>query len=189
MSLRSTTRAWGWILRTFHWGMLLILAVTIPLGLYMTDLPLGPYKVRMYALHKSIGLSLLGLVLLRALWRASESRPMEPPMPKWQSRVASATAFSLYALLFAIPLSGWLFNSAAGFPLSWFGITNLPPLTATNPSLKIVARATHEFLAWTLMLLVALHAAAALKHHFVDRDRTLSQMLPWLKNPESEPKK
>lgn len=184
MVLRSTTRAWGFVVKTFHWGMLLILAVTIPLGLYMTGLPLGPHKVRLYALHKSIGITLLGLVILRALWRLSEKRPEEPAMPRWQSRAATASALGLYLLLIVIPLTGWLFNSAAGFPLSWFGLTNLPALVSASAPVKALAREAHETLAWALLALVALHAAAALKHHFVDRDRTLAQMLPWIKNPE-----
>jgi cytochrome b561 len=184
MQFRSTVDGWGAILRTFHWVMVLLIAVMVPLGLYMTGLPLGVGKVRVYALHKSIGLVVLGLALLRLLWRASETRPTLSPMPDWQARAAKAVSIALYALLFAVPLSGWLFNSAAGFPLSWFGLVNLPGLTAANPTLKPIARELHATFVWVLLAVVTLHAAGAFKHHFVDRDRTLSLMLPWLKSPE-----
>jgi cytochrome b561 len=183
MALRSTALAWGGLTRLLHWGMLALFATTMPLGWSMTDLPPGAHKVRLYALHKSIGLTLLALAVLRLAWRAAERRPELPPMPRWQTRAAGATHAVLYALMFAIPLSGWLFNSAAGFPLRWFGLVNLPSLSAPNPALKSLAHGIHETAVWALLALVALHLAAALKHHFVDRDRTLALMVPGVKAP------
>jgi cytochrome b561 len=178
MQLRSTATAWGAVLRLFHWGMLLIYIGIIPVGFYMTGLPLGPWKLKVYALHKSIGLTLLGLAALRLLWRALERRPALPPMPAWQARVAAATKVLLYALMFVIPLSGWLYNSAAGFPLQWFHLVNLPALTASDPVLKVAAKEVHETAVIVLITLVVAHAAAALKHHFINRDGTLAAMLP-----------
>jgi len=177
MALRATAAAWGAITRAFHWGMLVLLATIVPIGYYMTDLPLGARKLQIYALHKSIGLTLLGLAVLRLLWRITERRPAPAPMPAWQQRMASATHVLLYALLILIPLSGWLYNSAAGFPLQWFRLVNLPALTATNPTLKAAAKEFHESAVAVLLTLVALHALAALKHHFIDRDHTLRSML------------
>ena len=185
MTVRSTNAVWGGVARAFHWGMLLLFAAIIPLGLYMTTLPPNVQKLRLYALHKSIGLSLLGLAALRLAWRSTDRRPAVPPMPAWQSRAATAAHVALYLLMFAVPLTGWLFNSAAGFPLRWFNFVNLPALVASNPSLKPIAREMHEVGVWILVILVAAHAAAALKHHFIDRDRTLTLMLPWLRSPES----
>lgn len=147
----------------------------------MTELPTGLRKVRIYSLHKSIGLTLLALVVVRLLWRLRERRPELPPMAAWQRRVAGAVHLGLYALMFLIPLSGWLYNSLAGFPLQWFHLFNLPSLHASNPTLKPIGRDLHETLAWVLVALVAGHAAAALKHHFFDRDWTLHLMLPWLR--------
>jgi len=185
MTVRSTPAGWGSLARLFHWGMLLLFVVIIPIGLYMTELPLGMKKLKLYALHKSIGLSLLGLAALRLAWRSSERRPALPAMPPWQHRAASATHVLLYVLMFLVPITGWLFNSAAGFPLQWFGTINLPALTAQNPGLKAVARAMHETGVWLLVVLVVLHAAAALKHHFIDRDRTLSLMAPGIDAPRN----
>ena len=167
-------------MRLFHWGMLLLFIGMISIGLYMTDLPLGPRKLKVYALHKSIGLTLLGLAALRVLWRLGERRPALPPMPVWQARTAAATHVLLYALMFVIPLSGWLYNSAAGFPLQWFHLFNLPALTAANPGLKSLAKEIHEAGVVTLIAIVLLHAAAAFKHHLIDRDGTLRSMLPWI---------
>jgi len=185
MRLRSTAMAWGGVMCVLHWGMLAVLASTIPLGWYMTDLPPTVHKVRLYALHKSIGLTLLALAILRVCWRAAERRPVLPPMPQWQARAAGVTHVALYALMFAIPLSGWLYNSAAGFPLRWFGLLRVPALATSNPTLKSLAHGIHESAVWIFLALLALHLAAALKHHFIDRDRTLVLMLPGLKVPGS----
>ena len=181
MNIRSTTERWGSISRLLHWGMALAIAGQVALGWYMTDLPRGLPKLKFYALHKSVGLTLLALALLRLGWRLVEQRPVLPPMPAWQLRSATLTHVLLYALLFAIPLSGWLFNSAAGFPLQWFGLVNLPALTGSSTGLKETARAIHENAVTVLLVVLALHAAAAIKHHFLDRDRTLASMTPGLR--------
>jgi cytochrome b561 len=166
--------------------MALLLLAMVAFGLYMTGLPLGVRKLKLYALHKSFGILVLGLAVLRVLWRLRVTRPPAVPMPAWQSWAAGAAALALYALMFLIPLSGWLFNSAAGFPLRWFGLVNLPHLVAANATLKPLARDLHEALAWTLVVLVALHAAAAVKHHLVDRDHTLYAMLPAVGRPDAK---
>jgi cytochrome b561 len=157
--------------------MLVLFIGIVSVGFYMTDLPLGPRKLKIYALHKSIGLTLLGLAALRLMWRLGERRPQLPPMPAWQRRAAAATHVLLYALMFVIPLSGWLFNSAAGFPLQWFHLVNLPALASADPGLKAIAKDIHVTGVILLITIAALHAAAALKHHFVDRDQTLTAML------------
>jgi cytochrome b561 len=178
MPARSTATSWGAVTRFFHWGMLLLIICSVSIGLYMTGLPLGPNKLKIYALHKSFGLTLLGLAALRLLWRLGERRPALPSMPAWQQRAATATHVLLYVLLFVIPVTGWLYNSAAGFPLQWFHLVNLPALTAANPGLKALARVAHVTGVVALISIVVVHAAAALKHHFVDRDGTLRAMLP-----------
>ncbi len=183
MGLRSTSFAWGAVARLLHWTMLALFLAIFPLGLYMADLPLGVHKLRLYALHKSIGLTLLALALLRFAWRLLDRRPELPPMPAWQLGVARLTHILLYVLMFAVPVSGWMFNSAAGFPLQWFGLVNLPAIAHSSPSLKQLAHTLHEAGAWLLVALAVLHAAGALTHHFVSRDRTLTLMVPWLRAP------
>ena len=178
MALRSTLKAWGPVARAFHWGMVPLFVGIVAVGFYMTDLPLGAAKLKIYGLHKSVGLTLLALAGLRLAWRLGERRPALPPMPVWQQRAAAGAHLLLYALMFAVPLSGWIYNSAAHFPLQWFRLVNLPAIVAPDPVLKVAAKEAHEVGAWLLIAVVVLHAAAALKHHFVDKDATLRLMLP-----------
>ena len=107
-------------------------------------------------------------------------------MPRWQTWAANGTHGFLYALLLAMPLSGWLYNSAAGFPLKWFGLFSLPRLSNFNPATKHFALETHQTLFYVLAGLLVVHAAAALKHHYLDRDATLKRMLPWMGEPGRE---
>jgi cytochrome b561 len=167
-----------------------LILVMAYLGLTMTELPNGPDKIRTYALHKSVGLTILALVTLRVAWRLYAGTPKPVPgTPHWQERVASLTHVALYVLLFAMPLSGWVVNSSAGFPLQWFGLFNLPAIAGKDHDLHELAEEVHEALFWTLVALVFAHAAAAFYHHLFQRDATLARMLPrgWLRvNDHSE---
>jgi len=184
MSLYSTSTRWGTPARLFHWVMAAGIVFMVGFGLWMTGLPPSMRKLNVYALHKSVGITLLGLIVLRLLWRALDRRPQAVPgQPPWQTVAAKITHAATYALLFVVPLSGWLYNSASGFPLRWFKLVNLPRLSESDPALKATAHAVHEYGVWALVVLVALHAGAALKHHFVDRDPTLSAMVPFLNAP------
>jgi len=181
MTLRSTPDSWGIVAKTLHWGMLLLFAGVILIGYYMTDLPLGMAKMKLYALHKSVGVLLLGLVSLRIIWRIVDRRPAAEPMPIWQRRAAVVVVLILYAFMLGMPLSGWLYNSAAGFPLRWFNAVNLPSLMAPNPGLKGAIKEWHETGAVIFLCVIGAHVLGSLKHHIIDRDRTLVRMLPWRK--------
>lgn len=179
MSIRNSERRWGLVSQLLHWGMLGLLVAIAWRGVTMVDMEPGPAMIEAYALHKSLGLMLLALVAIRLAWRLFGRRPeVLGAIPAWQARVASATHFALYALMFAIPLSGWLFNSASGYPLQWFKLFNLPAIAGRSVELAEVARRAHVAGFWLLVLLVAVHAAAALWHHFIRRDDTLRRMLP-----------
>ena len=151
-------------------------------------------KSELYSLHKTFGLTVLGLTVLRLLWRLFAGAPAPVPgTPRWQSAIASAAHGALYLILLAMPLSGWLFHSASGFPprnLSWFGLFKLPSLSDRDPALRDFALAAHEWLFIALAVIVTAHALAALKHHYLDRDRTLARMLPLAKpapKPQDDP--
>jgi cytochrome b561 len=177
MSLRSNDRQWGSVARFFHW----VIALAI-LGNGIFGLLLGPpsiKKLNIFALHKSIGLTVLTLALLRLAWRMFDRRPSEEPAPRWQQLSARTVHTLLYMLIFAIPLSGWFFNSAKGFPLQWFKLFNLPALTGKNEDLASIAIAVHEYLFWFLLLMLVAHVGAALKHHMFDNDNVLRRMLPF----------
>ena len=184
MGLRNPVDRWGAISQGMHWLIVALLLVMAWLGLTMTDLPNTAYKARLYGLHKSLGLTILALAMLRLAWRLYAGAPRElDGIPRWQRRIAAATHAGLYVLLFAIPLSGWVINSASGFPLRWFGLFRVPALTARDKALDALATEWHEVLFWTLVALAAVHAAAALYHHLFQHDVTLARMLPrgWLR--------
>ena len=181
---------WGPVSQLLHWTIVVLILVMAYLGLTMTDLPNGPHKVHTYALHKSIGLTILALVALRVLWRLYAGAPAPVTgTPRWQERIASATHLALYVLLFAIPLSGWWVNSTAGFPLQWFGLFHVPKLAQRDAQLHDIATGTHELLFWVLIALVLAHAAAAFYHHLFQHDATLARMLPrgWLRVAQRAP--
>lgn len=184
---KNTTERWGPVSQFLHWLIVLLVLSMGTLGLVMTEMRNSPDKIQLYLLHKSIGLTLLALVALRLLWRlfAGAPRPV-PGIPRWQERVASLTHGALYVLLFAMPLSGWLFNSFAGFPLRWFDLFNLPAIAARNHDLRELAGDVHEWLFWTLIAVAVVHAAAAVYHHVFQQDATLARMLPrgWLRASE-----
>jgi cytochrome b561 len=186
--MKNPDDRWGVVSQSLHWLVVVLILVMAYLGLTMTDLPNTPYKIRVYALHKSIGLSILALVALRLLWRWYAGAPRELPGPGWQRRAAALTHAGLYLLLFAVPVSGWVMNSAAGFPLPWFGLVHLPPLVGHDEALHELSEDWHEWLFWALVGLSLAHAAAAFWHHLFQRDATLARMLPrrWLRVPASE---
>ena len=184
MPVKNTREEWGSVSKLLHWLVVVLVLVMATIGLTMGDLPNGPDKIRVYALHKSIGLTILALVVLRLAWRLYAGAPAPVAgTPAWQERAASLTHWALYALLLAMPLSGWLLNSASGFPLQWFGLVNLPAIAGRDHDLHELAESVHEWLFWTLVALVVAHAAAAFHHHLFQRDATLARMLPrgWLR--------
>lgn len=179
---------WGPVSQLLHWAIVVLVLAMAVLGLTMTDMASGPDKIRVYALHKSIGLTILGLVVVRLAWRLVAGAPHPVPgTPGWQARAAAVTHGVLYLLLFAMPLSGWVLNSASGFPLRWFGLFNLPAIAPRGRDLHELAESAHELMFWVLALLVLAHAAAAVWHHLFLRDATLARMLPrgWLRVPET----
>jgi cytochrome b561 len=184
MMFKNTVDRWGGISQLLHWTVVVLILAMAYLGLTMGDLPNGPDKIKTYALHKSIGITILGLVALRLLWRAYAGTPGPVPnTPGWQERIASLTHWAIYALLFSMPLSGWVLNSSAGFPLQWFGLVNLPHIVDKDHDLHELAEQAHEIMFWLLVLLVVAHASAAFYHHLFQRDATLARMLPkgWLR--------
>lgn len=179
MSLRSSERQWGSVAKFFHWIIALAILGNGTFGLLM-DLAASPMqKINWLALHKSIGLTVLALALLRILWRWSERRPAEVPAPRWQQWSARAVHAVLYVMIVAMPLSGWWFNSISGKPLQWFKLFNLPALGEKSAELRPFAHGVHEYLFWFLVLLLVVHVGAALKHHVFDSDNVLRRMLPF----------
>lgn len=182
--LKSHDLRWGGLAKAFHWTIMLLILAQAVIGLTMVNLPRRPSVFAVYDLHKSIGLTILALAILRLAWRAVDRRPADVPgMPSWQRRSAHATHVLLYVLIFAVPLSGWLFDSATGLrPLHWWGVVPIPSLTGgPDRGLADFTRALHHWMFWTMAVIVLGHVAAACKHHFIDNDDTLRRMLPFVR--------
>jgi cytochrome b561/polyisoprenoid-binding protein YceI len=180
MPIRNTRERWGSLSQLFHWLIVVLILVQAALGLTGMLLPLGMEKLAVLARHKSIGMTILGLAALRLLWRWVNPTPPLPsnlrPLERW---LAHFTHVSLYVLLFAMPLTGWIMSSARGFPVSWFNLFQLPDLVPKSRTLYDAMVTTHAALAIALAAVVALHVAGAIKHHFVLKDDTLRRMLPF----------
>lgn len=161
-----------------HWVTAALIVANLLLGLSMVALPISPRKLHWYLFHKSIGVTIFLATSLRLAWRAMRAHPAPVPMPAWQQRAAVVSHTLLYVLLFVVPLSGWLYSSAAGVQVVYLGLLPLPDLVARNRALADALRTLHLSLNALLFGLVALHVAAAVKHHFVDRDAALARMLP-----------
>lgn len=179
MALKSTETHWGSMAKTLHWVMALAILGNGIFGLLMVEMPRGMDKLNAFALHKSIGLTVLALFLLRLSWRWFDPKPRDEPMPKWQRVAAHLTHGVLYLFMLALPLSGWIMNSLHGFPLQFFKLFNLPALAEKNEELSELAESVHEYLFWALLLVVIGHVGAALVHHLFERDNTLLRMLPF----------
>lgn len=164
----------------FHWLIAVLIIGAFSMGLVMTDIPgITPTKLKYYSWHKWAGVTILLLATLRLLWRLTHPAPPYPAsMPAWQRTAANTLHGFLYVLLFAIPLSGYLYTLSAGIPVVWFGLFKLPVLIDANPALKPVLKGVHFWLNMALAGSVAVHIGAALKHQLLDRDGVLKRMLP-----------
>lgn len=171
----------------FHWLIAILIIAAFGLGLYMTDLRISPTKLKLYSWHKWLGVTILGLVALRLIVKLFKGTPVYPnSMKNWEKQVAKLTHLALYFLMFAVPISGYFYTYAAGFPINYFGLIELPALIAPNPEIKNTLKELHEILANSMLILVLLHFAAALKHYFIDKDGILQRMLPFLPTPQNK---
>jgi cytochrome b561 len=166
-----------------HWIVAALILFNLAFGLYIVEvLPLSPQKLKLFSYHKWIGVTVFLLAAARVLWRVFHPAPALPAaMKPWEIRAAHASHALLYVLFFAAPLSGWLFSSAAGFQTVYLGVLPIPDLLGKNRELADVLKVMHHWINYALAALVVLHAAAALKHHLIDRDDVLGRMLPFLR--------
>lgn len=186
MPLANTPHRWGWIAMALHWVLAVLVLGLTGFGLWMTGLEDGLEKFRLYQLHKSLGVVVFVLVLTRLGWRlANPTPPLPGHLRPWERAAARFTHAGLYVLLLAQPLVGWVMSSASplGIPTEVFGVLPLPDPVAPNEALYDVLAWVHFGVAMTILALVALHVAAALKHHFVLKDDVLKRMLPFTRVP------
>lgn len=169
---------------SLHWLLALMIAGSFGVGLYMADLPISPWRVRLMNWHKWAGVTILLLSALRLAWRL---RHAPPPLPdaalrtiaRWQRQLHQCTLGLLYLLFFTVPLAGWAYSSAMGLPVVWLGMLPLPDLVAPDETLaKTVLLPLHRAGAYLLAVLALLHVAGVLKHRWVDRVDLLARMWP-----------
>jgi cytochrome b561 len=178
MAMDKTGGRYGGAAIALHWLTAVLVVANLMLGLSMVPLPIIPRKLQWYAWHKWIGITVFLLTCVRLGWRWVQPAPPPVAMPEWQRRAAEVTQVLMYALLLVIPISGWLYSSATGVQVVYLGLVPLPNLVPNDKALASVLKGAHVALNFTLFTLVFVHTAAALKHHFVDRDPALMRMLP-----------
>jgi len=187
MSLKNTAEHWGSVSKVLHWLIALLIVLLGIVGLFMGELPKTPKYFWVYTAHKSVGVLVLALVIVRLAWRLYAGAPKPvPSTPHWQECLASLTHWALYGLMLAVPLAGWFFDSASGLrPFRFFGWLNMPRLIEQSEQASQLSHAIHVWGFWLLLLLVLGHVGAALYHHLFQNDATLARILPrgWFKHP------
>jgi cytochrome b561 len=179
MQLRNDEQRYGAFAQSLHWLIAGLVVALVALGWIMEDLPLGPDKIKVFNLHKSIGVTVLALMLLRLAWRlVSPPPPLPSSMGGLERLAAKLSHWALYLLLFTQPIIGLLHSGAANFPVVVFGFFSLPALGSPDEALKRQLEGLHGLVAWAILALVALHVAAALRHHLLLKDGVLRRMLP-----------
>jgi cytochrome b561 len=179
--IENTEERYGAIAILLHWSVALLVIGLGALGLYMVALPdvgFNTKKVTLVLLHKEFGVLAFILLAARLSWRVTQILPrLVVNLPDWQKVAARFVHLSFYALLFTLPVTGFLMSSAAGIPVSFFGFFMLPDLVHRDSGLFARYVAIHQWLGYVLIFLIAVHAGAALGHHFVSKDGTLRKML------------
>ncbi len=178
---RPTHGHWGIVAKLIHWLMAIMIIGMLSVGWIMEGMEFSDLKFELYQMHKSFGLTVMALALLRLVWRVPGPIPALPTaMPQWQRTASGASHVLLYALMFAMPFSGWLMVSASelGVQTSYFGLFDVPHLLEPNEDVETALKWVHGALAIGLVALLGVHLCAALKHHFVDQDAVLRRMLP-----------
>ena len=162
-----------------HWAVAACVLTTIPVAIAMVRVGEGPLQDTLFNFHKSLGVLILLLMILRLINRLVVGAPApDPTIARWQRAASSAVHGLLYVLLFAMPIVGYVAHSAYGANIPFFGLFELPPIIAKNEPLSEKLFALHTYAGWLVAILVAMHIGAALQHHFIHRDNVLRRMLP-----------
>ncbi|MGE3319510.1 MAG: cytochrome b [Candidatus Berkiella sp.] len=179
MQIKNTINRFGTVAILLHWVIAIIIIGLLGLGLYMVPLPMNLWKLKLYGWHKEFGILVLALAVIRVAWRLSNITPKLPEhLALWQKLAAQSVHFAFYLFMFAMPISGWMISSAAGLPVSFFGLFVLPDLVSSNEGMRLLLSEIHKWLGYGLILTIFAHVGAALQHHFIYKDDTLRRMLP-----------
>lgn len=201
MALRNTAQGWGWLARLLHWVMGLAIIGLLAVGVFMVkglgdDSDALILRLELTQTHKSIGFTVFILAVLRLLWRALNPSPKLPNgMGPWERRLAHGGHLAIYLAMFALPLSGWLMATSSPLndddayirvPNMVFGLFDMPdPFPKGSDAISNFWGEVHAYAAVILAVLLFFHVAAALKHHFVNRDTVLRRMV-WGEEPAKD---
>lgn len=176
--MKKTITAYSSGSKAFHWTISVLVILMLSFGFFLDDLP-KEYKPVVYMIHKSTGLTVFVLMILRFVWLQISGKPTLPAsVPRWQKQAAHFLHYALYIAVISMAMFGWIMSVAAGKIPSYFGLMSLPlPIEPNKPLAKLMLEC-HKITAWVLIILIVLHVLAALKHHFVDKDNVLKSMLP-----------
>jgi cytochrome b561 len=164
---------------SLHWAMTGLILAGLFMGWTMTDMAISPQRLRIFNYHKWVGVTVLVLALVRVIWRLTHRPPALPAMPSWQRRLAKFGHGLLYVLMLAVPVAGWIYSNASGYPVVYLGVVPLPDLVERNKELADAWVQVHGNLAMILAVLIGLHVLAALQHQFIVKDGTLGRMWMW----------
>lgn len=177
MGLRNTAATFGWLTRGLHWLTAALVLAAVPLGLWIARMEPSLAALRYYGWHKTLGITVLALIVLRLCWHRVSPPPAPLPSgPPWQDRLARAVHAGLYIALVAMPLSGWIASSATGIDTVVFGRWTLPSIAPVSERWETAGFAVHGILAWGVVALVALHVAGAIRRG-LKSDGTMRRMI------------
>ncbi len=166
------------VIIVLHWTMAGLILATIPIGWRMGDLEPGPLQDTLYHTHRSIGVTVLALAILRIVSRRTLGvPPPHPALAPWQRTLSVAVHHLLYVLFFVVPILGWAGTSAFGAPIIVWGLFELPPILPVDRPLSEILLGAHGLFSQTLAGLVILHVAGALYHALLRRDGVMQRML------------
>lgn len=179
LTMRNTTETFGTVAKAFHWVMALAITGLLAVGLIMVDMAPSPDKFKLYALHKSTGLVMLCLVILRLTWRLSHVVPGAPDsLPPLHRHLMKLSPVALYFLMILMPISGFIMSDAGGHPITFYDLYTLPTFFSKNPDLSQAAQLVHKYTGFTFIGVLIAHTSAALYHHFILKNTILQRMLP-----------
>jgi cytochrome b561 len=179
MTFRNTNQSWGSLTKALHWLIVILIINQWVIAERAEELK-GLAKLQALGWHKSFGMTILMLAIVRLVWRWMNPVPdLTAETKPWERVLARVSHFLLYALIFAMPLTGWMMSSARNFPVSWFKQFQFPDLVAPSDQTFQLMNDLHHLLFSVLVTVALLHVAGALKHHFIDRNDVLKRMLPF----------
>ena len=183
MAVYNSAKEWGSVSKALHWSLFVLVLAQIAMGILIYSLDNDVQEdfnllLAIWPYHEGIGLTVLPVALAAFVWRLRNVRPDPVLMPHWQQVVSRATHESIYVLMILLPLVGMVRTQAYGFPITYFGLFQFPKFMEKSDSILEITTQMHRGMAVVLTCLLVLHIAAALKHHYIDKDVTLVRMLP-----------